>query len=207
MLDFKLIIWDFDGVIIFSNAVREEGFREIFKSYDPVLTDRLLEYHRGNGGLSRYVKIRYFFEELLRESISDDQVKVLAEEFSQVQKKRLVDKKLLNTDWLDFMQQQGSQYVHHIASGSDGTELRGLCDALGISHHFVTINGSPTPKNQLVSEIIERESFDKSDIVLIGDAGNDYEAATVNEISFRGYNNEELKGKGEYITQFVKLVS
>jgi phosphoglycolate phosphatase-like HAD superfamily hydrolase len=201
MLDYKVIIWDFDGVIIFSNEVREDGFREIFKEHGNDLIEKLLNFHRINGGLSRYVKIRYFYEELLGDSITDDQVKVLANEFSEVMKLKLTNKKLLNDDWLQFMQGTTDRFVHHIASGSDGTELRLLCDALGIAHHFDTINGSPTPKNQLVSDIIEANNYQKQDLVLIGDAINDYEAARVNGIAFRGYNNEELLGMGEYLVE------
>ena len=61
----KTVLWDFDGVIIDSMKVRDWGFEEIFKDYDQELIDKLLAFHRKNGGLSRYVKIRYFFEELI----------------------------------------------------------------------------------------------------------------------------------------------
>ena len=66
----KTILWDFDGVILDSMKVRDWGFEEIFKKYNRKLVDQLLYYHRINGGLSRYVKIRYFFEELLGQSIT-----------------------------------------------------------------------------------------------------------------------------------------
>lgn len=205
MLDFKTIIWDFDGVIIFSNSVREDGFRGIFKSHGPELIERLIDFHRMNGGLSRYVKIRYFYEKLLNKPITDEKVKELAEEFSLIQKAKLANKSLLNQDWLTFMGEKGDRYEHHIASGSDGEELRGLCNELGISQYFMSINGSPTPKNQLVKDIIEHRGLDKSEVVLIGDAGNDFDAAEANGISFRGYNNAELKGKGVYITALADL--
>lgn len=196
---FKIIIWDFDGVIIFSNEVREEGFREIFKQYSESQIDQLLTYHRINGGLSRYVKIRYFFEEILGESIEEKQIIELASEFSDIMKKKLTNKSLLNEDWLAFMEEGKTKYVHHIASGSDQNELRLLCKELGINTFFTSIHGSPTPKNQLVSDIIQSNNYVKSEIVLVGDAINDYEAAKVNEIGFRGYNNTELKEVGDYL--------
>ena len=40
----------------------------IFKEFDSKLVDKLIEFHELNGGLSRFVKIRFFFEELLNES-------------------------------------------------------------------------------------------------------------------------------------------
>lgn len=199
MTDCKVIIWDFDGVIIFSNEVREEGFLSIFKEYDNQLVDELIQFHRINGGLSRYVKIRYFFEELLGKPVDEEKVIVLAQQFSEVMKSKLGDKRLLNPDWLSFMQKSGAKYIHHIASGSDGEELKGLCDSLAIAEHFGSINGSPTPKNQLVADILKENRYHVNDVVLIGDAINDFDAAKINGISFRGYNNTELKSKGEYI--------
>ncbi len=58
----KNILWDFDGVILDSMPIREYGFRKIFENYDISLVDKLINYHKRNGGLSRYVKIKYFYE-------------------------------------------------------------------------------------------------------------------------------------------------
>jgi len=35
----RQIIWDFDGVIIFSDTIREEGFREVLKGYGAAAVD------------------------------------------------------------------------------------------------------------------------------------------------------------------------
>ena len=61
----KTIFWDFDGVILDSMPIRDFGFAKIFEEFDKELVDKLLEYHTLNGGLSRYVKIRYFYNTLL----------------------------------------------------------------------------------------------------------------------------------------------
>ena len=65
----KTILWDFDGVILDSMKIRDWGFKEILKKFNKEDVKSLLKYHRENGGLSRYVKIRYFFEILLLECI------------------------------------------------------------------------------------------------------------------------------------------
>jgi phosphoglycolate phosphatase-like HAD superfamily hydrolase len=90
----------------------------------------------------------------------------------------------------------------HIVSGSDQSELRYLCKEMGIDIFFKSIHGSPTTKNTLVKEVIESNGYSKTEIALIGDSYNDYEAAKVNDISFFGYNNTMLIQKGEYIEKF-----
>ena len=61
MKQWKNILWDFDGVILDSMKIRDEGFYEIFKSHPSDLVEKLMDFHHQNGGLSRYVKIRDFY--------------------------------------------------------------------------------------------------------------------------------------------------
>ncbi len=81
----------------------------------------------------------------------------------------------------------------HIVSGSDQNELRYLCKALKIDDYFVSIHGSPTPKKELVANLLNQHNYPIAECVLIGDSMNDYEAAVHNKIEFWGYNNEKLK--------------
>lgn len=201
--NFKIILWDFDGVIIESNSVREQGFREVLKQYPSEQVEELIDFHNANGGWSRYVKFRYFFEEIRKERITDKKLNELAIQFSAIMKVLLVNPDLLITETVAFIEDMYySGKEMHIVSGSDGNELRDLCSALEIDHYFKSINGSPTPKNLLVKEVIESYQHLKENIVLIGDSINDYEAAKVNGISFIGFNNEMLIQKGMYIEKF-----
>ena len=99
----KTVLWDFDGVILDSMKVRDWGFEEIFKDFDKELIDKLLAYHRKNGGLSRYVKIRYFYEELLGKSITEQGVLEYAQKFSVLMRKELTNPKNLILDVVEFI--------------------------------------------------------------------------------------------------------
>ncbi|GAA3588397.1 HAD-IA family hydrolase [Flavivirga amylovorans] len=200
------ILWDFDGVILDSMAIRDWGFRKIFNSFTNEEVDRLITFHSNNGGLSRYVKIRYFYEEILGMSITEEEVLLYANEFSKLMRKELVNPENLIQDSVDFIKQNFNKYCFHIVSGSDQEELRFLCKELGIDSYFISIHGSPTPKKQLVSMLLEKQSYNKSQTCLIGDSINDYEAAEFNNITFYGYNNFELKKlKHKYIDNFISL--
>lgn len=189
----KNILWDFDGVILDSMPVREYGFRKIFESYDGKLVNKLIDYHTLNGGLSRYVKIRYFYEELLGKDITDDNLSILAENFSIIMKNELTDKKYLISTTVDFIKNYYMKYRFHIVSGSDHKELNFLSKELGLSEYFISIHGSPTPKNTLVEEVLMINDYKKEETILIGDSFNDYEAANVNKIGFYGFNNVKLQ--------------
>ncbi len=205
-MDKKIILWDFDGVLMDSMPVRDRGFELVLKEFPAQEVARLMEFHHANGGLSRYVKFRYFFEEIRNESISENEVSIWAAKFSKVMKKELLDKSLLITESLNFVKLNKDLFSMHIVSGSDQAELRYLCDKLNIASYFLSINGSPTAKKQLVSNLLEEYNYDKNKTVLIGDSMNDFEAAQYNEIDFMGYNNKNLKNlKSIYIERFSEI--
>tara|TARA_B100000767_G_scaffold251948_1_gene255357 strand:- start:15647 stop:16264 length:618 start_codon:yes stop_codon:yes gene_type:complete len=195
----KTILWDFDGVILDSMKVRDWGFEQIFKSFHQELIDKLLIFHQKNGGLSRYVKIRYFYEKLLGKSISKEQVDEYAENFSCLMKMELIKPENLILDSLNHIKNNYEKYNFHIVSGSDQEELRFLCNELKISQYFKSIHGSPTPKNLLVSKLLENYKYNIDKTCLIGDSINDYEAALHNKIRFYNYNNPKISHLGTNI--------
>jgi phosphoglycolate phosphatase-like HAD superfamily hydrolase len=193
---YKYILWDFDGVILNSNPARTLGFKKVLEDFPNDQVEKLLDFHNENGGLSRYVKFRYFYEVIRGEEVDDYQIQNLAKQFSQIMKEILTNPKLLIQDSLSFIQQNCFQIQMHIVSGSDGQELKYLCEKLGISSFFKSISGSPSPKTELVKHLIESEIIDPKFTCLIGDSINDFDAANDNYIDFYGFNNPELIGFG-----------
>ncbi len=189
----QAIFWDFDGVLMNSNKVRDLGFLEVLKEFPKDQVDALMLFHQQNGGLSRYVKFRYFFEEIRGESINDEAVLVWAERFSILMKQLLTDPNLLIKETMDFVQRYGQKIPMHVVSGSDQGELRYLCRSMGIDHYFKSIHGSPKPKTQWVRELIKEYDYAPSSCILIGDSINDFEAAKDNGLEFMGYNNKKVE--------------
>lgn len=202
----KNILWDFDGVIMDSMPVRNKGFELVLSDYPKEEVQELMKFHLNNGGLSRYVKFRYFFEEIRKKNVSEDEISVWASRFSKVMRKNLTDNKLLIKDTCNFVMENYTNFEMHIVSGSDQEELRFLCKELNLDSFFISINGSPTPKINLVENLLKQFNYRTKDTILIGDSINDYEAAKSNNIDFFGYNNLGLKSVGKgYIERFLEL--
>jgi phosphoglycolate phosphatase-like HAD superfamily hydrolase len=203
MLDsYKVILWDFDGVILDSNAVRDLGFKKVLSAYPDDQVNELMRFHHANGGLSRYVKFKYFFEQVLGQNISEEELLKLANSFSVIMKSLLINPNLLILDSVNFIKKNFEKYKMHIVSGSDQTELRFLCAELELTPFFHSIHGSPTAKKTLVKNMLHEFNYDVKDCILIGDSINDYEAAIYNGIDFAGYNNLNLFSLGMYIKTF-----
>lgn len=194
----KTIFWDFDGVILDSMKVRDLGFRKVLADFPENQVDELIQYHNLNGGLSRYVKFRYFYERILHKTITDDQVQGLADEFSQIMKVELIKPEYIIRHSMQFIEEFSNKIPMFIVSGSDQTELRYLCKSLKIESHFQGIYGSPTPKAELIENIINSEDAESEQCLLIGDSINDFEAANNNGLKFCGFNNESLRSLSDF---------
>lgn len=203
----KHIIWDFDGVILNSANVRDDGFRAIFSSFNTQDVEAFIAYHQRNGGLSRFEKIAYFFNEILHQHITEEAIKTYSDDFSEIMQQKLTNPQYLIEDTIHFIKQHYQHKHFYIASGSEQNELRFLCENLHIAQYFQGIYGSPTKKADIIAYIITENAYNKDECILIGDSVNDYQAAMRNDIRFYGYNNPLLQSYPcPYIQHFADFI-
>ncbi|WP_104706348.1 HAD family hydrolase [Helicobacter bizzozeronii] len=192
----KVVVWDFDGVIFDSMHLKYEGFKTLFKRHTKADMDALKAfeaYHYANGGVSRFDKIAYFYQQVLKQDIKPEQINALVEEFGQIIAKDLFSREHLNLEVLDFIQANDLKYTFHIASAALHSELQILCEFLGLKPYFKSIEGSPPQKAKILANLIITHHYKPYEMLLIGDSRSDYESAQANQIPFLGYNNPVLK--------------
>jgi len=187
-MKYKHIIFDFDGVLVESNSLRFEGFRQLFRNYPNDQVQRLVEYAMLNGGMSRYEKIRYFFGEIRNETISDADVQTLSKQYTKLVKQKVIDAESVKGS-LEFLSNNHTKYDFAIVSGSDQQELREVCRARKIHQFFFKILGSPEKKKINLSRLLSEAGWGKELCLFVGDSINDLNAARINSISFIGRNS------------------
>lgn len=197
------LIFDFDGVILDSNVIKEEGFRRLFLDYGEDKASKIVAYHRANGGLSRYHKIRYFFTDILGEQTDEETVNKLAVRFSDITMELLKNPAIKIEDTLGYIRSVYKSKNLYIASASDEQDLVALCQHHGIDGLFQGIYGSPKTKTAIVKDIVSEVV--NADCVLIGDSSNDLSAAQSNNIAFIGYNNPALREQHPYVESFHQI--
>src|SRR6056300_1510172 len=101
--NFKTIIWDFDGVILDSDDIRTESFKETFKEFSFHDVSKLVNYHKLNGGLSRYHKIDFFFKNIMKKKITANDYNSFVESYGKYCIDKLCNKSLLIQDSMDFI--------------------------------------------------------------------------------------------------------
>jgi phosphoglycolate phosphatase-like HAD superfamily hydrolase len=182
---YQYIIFDFDGVLVESNEIRFNGFRKLFKDYPQDQVEILVGYAKANGGVSRYKKIEYFFNEIRQEPVSNESVNRWAAQFSKLVEQDIVEAKPVEGS-LGFLEEYSNQFDFAIVSGSDQAELRRVCRKRGIDHFFKMILGSPIEKKDNIASLLSDLSWQHSKSLYVGDSNNDLDAAKANGLDFVG---------------------
>jgi len=175
---YKNLIFDCDGIILNSNKIKTDAFREVVSIYGIEASTLLVNYHLQNGGISRYHKFNYFLNTIAN-NLELDTKNISVNELTNNYSK-CVRKKLLNCEIDDSIiaYRQISNSIWSIVSGSDQYELNQVFRERNIDSIFDGgIHGSPLSKIQIFKKIFEENKNDIQKSLYIGDSKYDYLAA------------------------------
>jgi HAD superfamily hydrolase (TIGR01549 family) len=184
MLNPKVIIYDFDGVICDSVNVKTEAFVELYKNYGEEIQSQVREYHLLNGGISRFEKFRYFQSSLLKQEVSDHEINELGNQFAALVKEKVIASRYI-TGAYEFIKKNAFR-KQFICTGTPEDEIIEISERKGISHFFQHLYGSPKIKTEIINIILTQTSINKEDCIFFGDAMTDYNAAKICNIPFIG---------------------
>ena len=86
---FRTFLFDCDGVILDSNGIKTEAFREIGMEFGPEASAELVARHLAHGGVSRFEKLSWFVEECLGRRGDGQLVEGLVARFGERVRRRL----------------------------------------------------------------------------------------------------------------------
>ena len=178
----KAIIFDCDGVIFDSNALKTAAFREVLIAYPQELVDKFIVYHQTNGGISRYVKLRAFFTDFLKTSVDEEKLQKFLDDFGS-SCQRLYQQADLTPGCITVLETLSKHIPLYVASGSDEAELQQVFAGRDLDKYFNGIYGSPKTKQDCVTEII-RKLDSHEEVIFVGDAESDWKAAKGANIRF-----------------------
>lgn len=185
MKKIKTIIFDFDGVIADSVNIKTRAFAYLFRQYPNDIVDAVVKYHIQNGGQSRYVKFKHYYENILKLEYSDEIGEKLAAEFST-----FVFDEIVKCPYIkgarEFVELRHKDYMFFIVSGTPDDEIKLIAEKKGLSSYFQEICGTPKKKGEWVKEILDKYNISPSEAVFIGDALDDYNGAHSNGCHFIG---------------------
>lgn len=178
----KYIFFDFDGVLAESVDVKTEAFRQMYLKHGDSFSQRVVEHHKNNGGVSRFEKFKIYNGQWLNEHIDEKKIQSLAETFSN-----LVVEGVVNADEVpgakEFLE-LSNKIKKFIITGTPTTEIKPILKKRGMLNFFKGVYGSPEKKDFWVKKILTDLQINQDECVFIGDALADYNAALNNNITF-----------------------
>jgi phosphoglycolate phosphatase-like HAD superfamily hydrolase len=179
----RALVLDFDGVILESNEVKTEVFREIFARF-PEHAEAMMEFHRANAWKSRYVKFDHLVQERLGLPADDPLRDRLAADFS-----RLTHERLLTTPFVGgaeaFLAEFAPRVPLYVASVTPQEDIDRTVDERGLRPFLRDVYGCPPwTKAGAIRDVLAREGLPGDQVALIGDASGDRAAAAEAGVEF-----------------------
>ena len=176
MFLYDKFFFDCDGVILDSNKIKTEAFRETLKNYSSEKVDEFINYHLTNGGISRYEKIEFFFKKINPKENSDKLISESLNIFSDIVKNKLLECDLIHgiEEFLDSLFSHSAKCF--VMTGGDEDEVKFVFKKRSLSSYFTEITGSPKTKYENMDRIIHNHG-DIGTAVFFGDSKIDYEVS------------------------------
>ena len=208
-MNIKNIFFDFDGVIAESVSAKTDAFEEMYLPYGKDIAAKVVDYHKLHGGVSRYEKFKYFHKEFLNEVINQEKVDELAIQFSNI-----VLDKVINSDEVlganYFIKKYHTKFQFWVITGTPTTEIELIVEKRKLTSFFIGLHGSPNNKRYWTENLIKKHNLKRDEIIFLGDATTDMDAANFSKTHFALRENEENKEifkdyKGHRFNDFYQL--
>ena len=171
-----MVVFDCDGVILESLEVKTAAFGQIVEEYGPEAVARMTEYHLAHGGVSRFRKFEWFYDEVLGSKITEDNLQALSRKFRQLVFEGVMRSPLV-PGIIETLESLHGRLPMYVASGTPNDELSQVLDARNLTRFFNGVYGTPPGKTELLRRIIEKEGIAPNDTLVVGDSSTDLDAA------------------------------
>ena len=179
----RLVMFDFDGVILESADIKTEAFQDLFADY-PMYRPQILEYHLAHQGISRFKKFDWIHANLLKQPLSRDESKALGKRFSA-----LVLQKVLAAPFVPGATELVRKLAAHgipmaVISGTPQEELDFIVERRGIRRLFEAVIGAPVEKPEAINRLLGQKAVAPTSALFVGDGLSDHSAAVAAGVHF-----------------------
>lgn len=188
----KVVVFDFDGVIIDSNQLKYDAFFQIFPSnqkIDPIIRN-VLEIHREK---SRYFIIKRILVKCQQKKYFEignleGEVCFYADRYNSI-----VEIRAIECDEIEgareSLEELSKHYSLYINSSTPLEPLKRLVGRRGLSGYFKGVYGGPKSKIENLGDILAKEKIQGKEALVIGDGRSDLESARKFGCRFIGIRN------------------
>ena len=123
LCDYDFVVFDCDGVILKSNQLKSDAFAKALEGEPERQIFEFVEYHKANGGISRYKKFAHYFNEMYPRPDADAAVEQALGKYAAIVKQGLMECELIGGVHAALSALQAAQIPCAVNSGGDEQEL------------------------------------------------------------------------------------
>lgn len=197
----RVIVFDFDGVIIDSESIKQDGYRLMFSDFNEPVPEDLVQHAREihrDGDVGRMIII----EEILNLLGKKDNLKLYVERYAHSVGEVLKNIPI-NPEAATILNVLHGKYPLYINSLTPNPELNTIVNRLAIRDKFIQVLGAFQTKVENLKYIGSLEGVAPDEILFIGDSAGDETAALTYGCKFLMLDYFSKKGD---ITQRGSLV-
>jgi len=180
----RAVVFDFDGVILESMDLKVRVFRDLFGA-PPDAQERIARLYVAMGGMPIAVQLGRVYDEILGRPLSDADGDRLDREF-----RRRVDEGIAQCPFVPgmpaFLERRAPEHELFVVSGVPEEDLRAQVRDRGLTHLFRDVRGAPVAKPAHLAELLAARDWARHEVVFVGDARYDWQAAAENGVAFIG---------------------
>lgn len=189
----KCLVFDCDGVLLDSVPVKTRAFARLAEPYGEEARDRFIMYHARHGGVSRYRKFAWFFEEVLHREITPGESDAWGKKFAEYALEEVRSCHMI-AGAEAVLKAWCGRLPMYVCSGAPLAELELILRERGLARYFNGVYGSPPAKAELLQTIVSlHKNLAPEEFVMVGDAITDADAAEAAGTQFYAVG-PELKG-------------
>lgn len=179
----EFVIFDCDGVILDTNKIKTEAFKKTLNKYPKEKIDKLIAFHKENGGVSRKIKFEYFFNNIINDS-DPKKVNDSLKKFKRISFQKLLLSRYIKgvLKFINILKKNNIKIF--IVSGAIQAELRKIFLLKNKNRYFYEILGTPKNKIDNIQIILDKYSLDINKGIFFGDSYTDYISAKKFKIKF-----------------------
>lgn len=203
----KVIVLDFDGVVVESNNIKHQAFSEIFSTF-PDNYNEIMTYHLAHNAVNRHDKFRYIMENIFKQGYDKELAQIWALRFSELTQERIINCPYV-VGAMEFIRYFSDKFSLYLASATPLDELKIILKGRGILQFFKKVYGAPIPKIEMFEDIAKKETVKPDEILYIGDSREDYKVgsdfgcifiAKTGDYDFKGLDIQSFKNMLEIKT-------
>lgn len=182
----KAAIFDWDGTITDSNDVKTQAFLDIFAECGFPAAQYICSYQKTHGGISRFEKYRHYFQTFFNRQPTQAELRQFGINYAALCRQKLLQTPFIPGAVETLTLLSEAEISSFIITGSPAEEIYFLAKERGILPLLKGILGSPQNKQQHLTQILSQNGFAPNEVVFLGDALTDYNAAQACKVPFIG---------------------